>query len=154
METDSQGRLGNEYAQWWARTGALSRCPILPHPTLEWSDNLRKKAKRPMNRFALDMTLRPFQELLKGVHAKFLAGDLDFNESLVAVWQKCDAKMRASMAHLPDPFVQRYCIERLQVSDIKYLLTLPTTMTSLRETTNMFHFSLHAGRFLGSTNEL
>ena len=81
---------------------------------MDWSDELRKKAKRSINRFSLDFTLRPFQEALAELYNRFRTGGLDFAEAVVAVWQRCDAKMRASMAHLPDPMVQRYCIERLQ----------------------------------------
>jgi hypothetical protein len=115
---DSEGRLGNEYAQWWARTGALSRCPILPHPTVDWSDQLLSKAKRTLNRLALDLGLRPFQERLKKIYEQFNNGEVDFGEALVAVWQKCDAKMRGSMAHVPDPLVQKYCLDRLQAPSL------------------------------------
>ena len=48
-----------------------------------------------------------------------MSGEVDYAEALVAVWQKTDAKMRAAMAHLPDPLVQRYCIERLQAPTLE-----------------------------------
>jgi hypothetical protein len=94
------GKLGNEYAQWWARTGALSRCPILPHPSLDWSDDLRAKAKRTLNRFTLEMTLRPFKEMLQAAYQQFANGEADFGEVFVTVWQKCDPKMRAAMVRV------------------------------------------------------